>query len=163
LRLQSAYHGEVSSQDEGWRRPDYPQWSGEPAEGPDILEQGRDRPPTRWRLAVRWRRPPTVAISLGVAGLLAGLAAGYAAGTLHAEKAPASSAQSGATASPIPSSVLNGTATGQVRRWCAAPPGVAFSPDGRVDTPVTIVPATTPHSSVIIIFPSPGPSLTCRQ
>jgi hypothetical protein len=97
------YHGGVSSQDRGgW--PDYPPSSGEAAEGPDILEQGRDRPPTRWRPTVRWRRPPAVAVILGVAGLFGGLAAGYAAGTLHAEKATAPSAQSSATASSRPAS-----------------------------------------------------------
>jgi hypothetical protein len=150
----SAYHDGVSSQDEGWRRPDYPPWSGEPAESPDILEQGRDRARTRRLAAGRWRRPPRVAIILGAAGLLVGLAAGYAAGTLHAGKATAPSARSSATASPILiSPVLNGTAPSQAQPWCAAPPGATFTPYGQVD----------PHSQVIVIFQSPGPSRTCRQ
>jgi hypothetical protein len=153
----------VSSQDEGWRRPDYPPWSGEPTEGPDILEQGRDRPPTRWRPTGRWRRPPTAATILGAAGLLVGLTAGYAAGTLHARNATAPPAQSAATASPTPiPPVLNGTAPGQFQLWCAAPPGATGTPLP-LDTPVTIVPTTTPHSQVIMIFPSAGPSVTCRQ
>jgi hypothetical protein len=161
LYLRPAYHDEVSSQDEGWQRSDFPPWSGEPAEDPDILEQGRDRPPTRWWSAGRWRRPPTVATILGAAGLLVGLAAGYAVGTLHAGKATVPSAQFSATASPILiSPVLNGAAPGQVRLWCAAPAGANGTPQP-LNTPVTIVPTATPHGTVI--SPSPGVSLTCRQ
>lgn len=144
LRLRPAYHDEVRSQDRGGQ-PDYPPWSGEPAEGPDILEQGSDRPPTRWR------RPPTVAIILGVTGLLVGLAAGYAAGTLHAGKATAPSAQSGATASPTTiSPVLIDGAPSQFQLQCTAT-GTLRQLDTR-----------TAHGTVIIIFPSAGPKLTCR-
>jgi hypothetical protein len=151
----------VSSQDEGWR-PDYPPWNGEPAEGPDILEQGRDRPPTRRRSASR-RRPPPVATILGAAGLLVGLAAGYAAGTLHAGKAAAPSARSGATASPILiSPVLNGTAPNQFQLWCTAPVG-ATGTSRPLATPVTFVPTTTQHGTVIMISPPAGLSLTCHQ
>jgi hypothetical protein len=146
------YHDEVSSQDEGWRRPDYPPWSGEPVVGPDILGQGSDRPPIRHRPAVRWRRPPTVAIILGAAGLLVGLAAGYAAGTLHAGKATASSAQSGATASPTTiSPVLIAGASSQFQMQCSAT-GMLRQLD-----------ASTAHGTVIMIFPSAGPKLICRQ
>jgi hypothetical protein len=152
LRLRPLYHDEMSSQDEGWRRPDYPPWSNEPVAGPDILEQGSDRPPIRRRSAVRWRRPPTVAIVLGAAGLLVGLAAGYAAGTLQTGKATASSAPSGATASPttIPPFMIAG-ASGQFELQCSA-----------TGTPRQLV-ASTAHGTVIMIFSSAGPKLTCRQ
>jgi hypothetical protein len=161
--LRPAYHDKVSSQDEGWRRPDYPPRNGEPAEGPDILEQGRDRPPARWRSAGRWRRPPAVAAILGAAGLLVGLAAGYAAGTLHAGKATVPSVRSGATASPIAiSPVLNGTAPDQFQLWCAAPADATGTPRPR-GTPVTFVPTTTQNGTVIIISPPTGLSLTCHQ
>lgn len=136
----------MSSQDEGWRRPDYPPWSSEPAAGPDILEQGSDRPP------IRWRWPPTVAVVLGAVGLLVGLAAGYAAGTLHAGKATASSAHSGATASPatiLP--VLIAGASSQFQLQCSATGALR-----QLD-------ASTVHGTVIMIFPSAGPKLTCRQ
>ena len=144
----------MSSQDRGgW--PDYPPPSGEAAEGLDILEQGRDRPPTRWRPTVRWRRPPAVAVILGGAGLLGGLAAGYAAGTLHAEKAAAPSAQSSATASPtLASPGLIGGTPGQFQL-------VHCSADGtkctfvRLATPVTNLSATAANGTVIVIFPSP--------
>jgi len=153
------YPDGVSGQDEGGRRPDYPPWSGEPSEGPDILEQGRDRPPASWR-AVRWRRPPMIASILGVTGLLVGLAAGYTAGTLRAEKATAPSAQSSATPSPTPiSPAFGGGASSQFQLLC--------SPTGtlQLDTPVTNVPTPTPTptapGTVIIIFSSAGPKLTC--
>jgi hypothetical protein len=140
------YHDEVSSHDEGWRRPDRPPWSSEPAAGPDILEQGSDQPP------VRWRRPPTVAIILGAAGLLVGLAAGYAAGTLHAGKATASPAQSGATASPTTiSTVLIGSASSQVQLQCSAT-GTLRQLD-----------ASIAHGTVIIIFSPTGPKLACGR
>ena len=120
--------------------------------GPDILEQGSDRPPIRRRSAVRWRRPPTVAIVLGAAGLLVGLAAGYAAGTLQTGKATASSAPSGATASPttIPPFMIAG-ASGQFELQCSAT-GTLRQLD-----------ASTAHGTVIMIFSSAGPKLTCRQ
>jgi hypothetical protein len=159
LRLRRAYHDEVSSQDRGGQRPDYPPWSGEPAEDPDILGQGSDRPPIRWRLAVRWRRPPTIAIILGVTGLLAGLAAGYAAGTLHAEKATAASAQARATASPAtipPSPVVIGGASSHIQLWCSA-----TGTPRQLDTPATNVSTLTPQGTIIMIFPSAGPQLTC--
>jgi hypothetical protein len=146
LRLRPLYHDEMSSQDEGWRRPDYPPRSSEPAAGPDILEQGSDRPP------IRRRRPPTVAIILGAAGLLVGLAAGYTAGTLHAGKATASSAQSGATASPTTiSPVLIAGASGQFELQCSA------------TGTLRQLAAATAHGTVIMIFPSTGPKLTCHQ
>jgi len=158
----------VSGRDDGWRRPDHPPWNGEPAEGPDILEQGRDRPPTRRRSAGRWRRPPTVAAILGAAGLLVGFAAGYAAGNLHAGKATAPSARTGATASPMPiSPVLNGTAPdqfqpNQFQLWCVAPAGTTGTPQP-LGTPGTFVPTTTQHGTVIMISSPAGLSLTCHQ
>lgn len=162
LRLRPAYHDEVSSQDKSGRRPDYPPWSGEPA-GPDILEQGSDRPPTRWRSAVRWRRLPTVAIILGVAGLLVGLAAGYEAGTLHAGKATAPSAQSSATASPTTiSPILIAGASSQFQLRCSVPAG-ATGTLRQLDTPVTNVSTPSAHGRVIVIVPSTGLKLTCRQ
>jgi F0F1-type ATP synthase membrane subunit c/vacuolar-type H+-ATPase subunit K len=159
LRLRPAYHEEVSSQDGGGRRPDYPPWSGEPAEGPDILEQGSDRPPVGWRPSVRSRQPLTAAIILGVTGLLVGLAAGYAAGTLHAEKAAAPSAQARPTASPttISPAFIEGTPS-QFQLWCSAT-GTLRQPD----MPVTNVTAPTVHGTVIMISPSTGPKLTCRR
>jgi hypothetical protein len=153
LCLRPAYHGQVSSQDRDGRRPDYPLWSGESAEGPDILKQGSDRPPTRWR------RPPAVAIILGVTGLLAGLGAGYAAGTLHAERATAPSARSGATASPAAiSQVLIGGTSGQFQLQCSATGALR-----QLDTPVTNGSTPAAHGTVVIIFPAAGPKLTCPQ
>jgi len=138
----------VSGQDEGWRRPDYPPRNGEPAAGPDILKQGSDRR----RPPIRWRWPPTVAVILGAAGLLVGLAAGYAAGTLRAGKATASSAQSGVTASPATiTPVLIDGASSQFQLQCSATGALR-----QLD-------ASTTHGAVIIIFPSAGPKLTCRQ
>jgi hypothetical protein len=150
----AAYHGDVSSPDSGgW--PDYPPSSGEAAEGPDILEQGRDRPPTRWRPTVRWRRPPAVAVILGVAGLLGGLAAGYAAGTLHAEKATAPSAQSSATASPTPASPAFGGAPDQFQLiHCSA--GGTTCTFRRLASPVTNLSTTAANGTVIMILPPPG-------
>jgi hypothetical protein len=151
------YHGGVSSQDRGgW--PDYPPSSGEAAEGPDILEQGRDRPPTRWRPTVRWRRPPAVAVILGVAGLLGGLAAGYAAGTLHAEKATAPSAQSSATASSRPASpvFIGGTPDQFQLIHCSA--GGTTCTFRRLATPVTNLSTTAANGTVMVILPSPGGS-----
>jgi hypothetical protein len=151
----------VSSQDKGGR-PDYLPWSGEPATGPDILEQGSDRPPARWRSAVYWRRPPTVAIILGIAGLLVGLGAGYEAGTLHAGKATAPSAQSGATASRTTISPISiGVAPSQVQLWCSVPAGATIT-RLQLDTPVTKVSTTTAHGSIIIVPPA-GLKLTCHQ
>jgi hypothetical protein len=153
----AAYHGDVSSHDRGGR-PDYPPPGGEAAQGRDILEQGRDRPPTRWRPTVRWRRPPAVAVILGVAGLLGGLAAGYAAGTLHTEKATTSSAQSSATASPTPASpVLIGGPPGQFQLiHCSA--GGTTCTFRRLGTPVTNLSTTAANGTVIVILPSPGGS-----
>ena len=152
----AAYHGDVSSQDKGGR-PDYPS-SGEAAEGPDILEQGRDRPPTRWRPMVRWRRPPAVAIILGAAGLLGGLAAGYAAGTLHAEKATAPSAQSRATASPTRASpVLIGGTPGQFQLIHCSASGTTCT-FRRLGTPVTNLTTTAANGTVIVILPPAGGS-----
>jgi hypothetical protein len=151
----------VSSQDEGWRRPDYPPRNGELGEGADILAQGRDRPPARWRSAGRWRRPPKVAAIFGAAGLVVGLAVGYAAGILHAGEATAPSVRSGATASPIAiSPVLNGTAPDQFQLWCAAPTGASGTPQP-LGTPVTFGPTTTQHGTVIVISPPAGLSPTC--
>jgi xanthosine utilization system XapX-like protein len=157
LRLRHAYHGDVSSQD-GGGRPDYPPSSDEAAEGPDILEQGRDRPATRWRPTVRWRQPPAVAIILGITGVLVGLAAGYAAGTLHAEKATAPSAQSRATASSTPTSpILIGGAPGQFHLLhCSA--GGATCTFRRLDTPVTNLSTTAANGTVIVILPPAGGS-----
>jgi len=150
-----AYHDNVSSRD-------YPPWSGEPA-GPDILEQGGDRPPARWRLAFRWRRPPAAGIIFGLAGLLAGLAAGYAAGTLHAGKATTPSGQSGAAASPTgiaPIPVAG--APSQIQLRCPAPAGATGAPR-QLDTPVTIIPTTAPHGSgTVVIIPSAGLKVICR-
>jgi hypothetical protein len=154
----------VSSQDGG--RPGNPPRSDDPAEGPEILEQGSDRSPARWQPAVRWRRPPRVAIILGVAGLLVGLAAGYAGGTLRAGKATAPPAPSGATVPPEPlvfggaQSRLHGLSQFQLR--CSAPAGATASlPLG---TPVTNVSlALTAPGKVIVRFPSAGLKLTCRQ
>ena len=149
----------MSRQDRGGRRSDYPPWSAGPAEGPDILAQGSDRLPARRRSDVRWRRPPTVAIILGVTGLLIGLAAGYAAGTLHAEKVTVPSAQSRATASPTAiSPVLIGGASGQFQLWC--PATGTLRP---LDAPVTIVSTPTAGGTVIRIFPPAGLKLTCPQ
>jgi len=159
LRLRPAYHDQVSSQDSDGRRPDYPSWGGEPGEGPDILEQGSDRPPARGLTAVRWRRPPAVAIILGITGLLAGLGAGYAAGTLHAEKATVSSARSGATASSAAiSQVLIAGTSGQFQLQCSAT-GVLR----QLDTSVTNGSTPAAHGTVVIVFPAAGPKLTCPQ
>lgn len=153
----AAYHGDVSSQDRGGR-PEYPPSSGEAAEGPDILEQGRDRPPTRWRPTVRWQQPPAVAIILGVTGLLGGLAAGYAAGTLHAEKAIAPSAQSSATASPTPTSpILIGGTPGQFQLFHCSVDGRTCT-FRRLDIPVTNLSMTAANGTVIVILPSAGGS-----
>jgi hypothetical protein len=154
LRPRSAYHAEVSSQYKGGQQLDDPPWSGKPATGPDIIEQGSDRPPARWRPAVRWRRPPAVAIILGVAGLLVGLAGGYAAGTLHAGKATASPARSGAKASPTTdSSIVIGGASSQFRLRCSVPAGAAGALRS-LDTPkpVTNVLTPTAHGRIIMIF-----------
>jgi hypothetical protein len=57
----------------------------------DIIERASSRRPVaEWRLSrmlVPRRRPPRIAVILGLAGLLAGLAVGYAAGTWHTRKA----------------------------------------------------------------------------
>ena len=55
---------------------------GRPPVGDDVLEMGSRRGPV-----LRWR-PPTAALVLGAAALLAGLAVGYAAGVRHAAKPP---------------------------------------------------------------------------
>jgi hypothetical protein len=146
----AAYHGHVSSQDRGgW--PDYPSSSGEAAEGPDILEQGRDRPPTRWR------RQSAVAIILGVAGLLGGLAAGYAAGTMHAEKVTASSARSSATASPTASPAFIGDTPDQFQLiHCSA--GGTTCTFQRLATPVTNLSTTAANGTVIVILRPAGGS-----
>jgi hypothetical protein len=53
---------------------------GSPRAGGDVLEMGSRRSPV-----LRWR-PPSAALVLAAAALLAGLAAGYAAGVRHAGK-----------------------------------------------------------------------------
>jgi hypothetical protein len=155
----------VSADHERWRKPEYqvepghPAAGDEPATGADIVEQGSDRPPARWRSAVRWRRPPTVAIVLGVTGLIVGLGAGYAAGALHAGARTAPPAVSGTTTIPPvvfeqgPSSAV--IPRGQSVLECSARPPVRQSQPG---TPGPIVSRTSVVGGKAIIVRLPSGS-----
>jgi hypothetical protein len=126
----------------------------ESSTGEDILEQGSDRPPLHLWPRVRLRRPPTVAVILGIAGLVIGLAGGYAAGTLPAGKRGAPPAQLGTAASgPVISDEVGGFPVGQSGPPCFAQTGTELQLGMQI-TNFSTAPATL--DSVKVILPLGG-------
>ena len=102
---------------------------------------------------------------LGGAGLLVGLAAGYAVGTVHAGKATARPAQSGAMASPTTitiSPVLVGGSSSQIQLRCSVPAGAIGTPRQLNTVPANVA-AAVPRGEVVMVLPSSGLKLTCQQ
>jgi hypothetical protein len=122
--------------------------------GEDILEQGSGRPPLHLWPRVRLRRPPKVAVILGIAGLVIGLAGGYAAGTLPAGKRGAPPAQLGPAASgPVISDEVGGFPLGQSGPPCFSQNGTQLQLGMQI-TNFSTAPATL--NSVKVILPLGG-------
>jgi hypothetical protein len=103
----------MSGQDDRGLRPYHPPGTGGSPAGDDVLEMGRRRRPVP-----RWR-PPTAALVLAAAALLAGLAVGYAAGDRHAGK-PVSPSRTAAASPPAPIFAAGGFPLSQSGPECSA-------------------------------------------
>jgi hypothetical protein len=129
-------------------------WSGSPAQGQDVLEQGGRR-----FVITRWR-PPRAAVAV-VGASLACLAIGYAAGTLHARNHEVA----GPTTTPPAPQVIRTVRQGNSLLMCPGQTGhaeqyqVNASPAGGIIYSLRATPDASGFC-IEVIAPTPAPGNT---